>query len=241
MTIDKEWTILAVNFSNVDGSSLTIQEVLPFATGMTKGKTVTGDQVQVQNASGGYDVYYLSDGYFTAKGQTKYYADRDGKWFKGNATSPATDVLPAGQAFWYGAKGYATPFPITVAGAILSSVSKSIDVDLPWTQIANPYPVPLSINECLAYVEGMTKGKTTTGDQLQVPNASGGYDVYYLSDGYFTAKGQTKYYADRDGKWFKGNATTPTTDTIPVGIGAWYGRKGNVEFTITINSPISEE
>ena len=239
VTINQEWTILAVNFAKVDGNNLTIQEALPYSEGMTKGKTTTGDQVQVQNTSGGYDIYYLSDGNFTAKGQTKYYPERDGKWFKGNATSPATDQLAPGQAFWYGAKGYQTPFSLTVAGSILTSLSKSIVVNQAWTHVANPYPVPLALNDGFAFVEGMTKGKTTTGDQIQIPNATGGYDIYYLSDGNFTAKGQTKYYPERDGKWFKGNATTPTTDSIPVGTGAWYGRKGDSDFTVTISTPIS--
>ena len=86
----------------------------------------------------------------------------------------------------------------------------------------------------------MTKGNSASGDQIQVQSESG-YDIYYLSDGWFAGKGGAKtYYADRDGKWFKGTATTPATGMIPVGCGAWYIRKGEVDFAITINSPIAK-
>ena len=117
VTINQEWTILAVNFAKVDGNNLTIQEALPYSEGMTKGKTTTGDQVQVQNTSGGYDIYYLSDGNFTAKGQTKYYPERDGKWFKGNATTPTTDSIPVGTGAWYGRKGD-SDFTVTISTPI---------------------------------------------------------------------------------------------------------------------------
>ena len=96
----------------------------------------------------------------------------------------------------------------------------------------------LSIQDVFPYTDGcgLTKGTASTGDAIQIQTADG-YDVYFLSDGNFTVKGKTTYYADRDGKWFKAATTSPTSDGIPVGTGAWYGRKGTADFTITVDNP----
>ena len=229
-----------MNFESTTGTGLSIQEAFPYQEGMTKGSSSTGDQIQIQNAAGGYDIYYLSDGNFKKMGQNTYYPERDGKWFKGTATSEATAVLAAGQAFWYRVANYNTPFTMTVAGAVPGDATKSITVNQAWTHIANPYPFNLALNDGVPYVEGMTKGSSSTGDQIQVQNAAGGYDIYYLSDGNFKKMGQNTYYPERDGKWFLGTATTPTTGVIPVGNGAWYSRKGTTEFSITVNGVFSE-
>ena len=239
VTIDKQWTILAVNFESVSGTGLSIQEAFPYQEGMTKGSSSTGDEIQVQNAAGGYDTYYLSDGNFKKMGKNTYYPERDGKWFQGTSTTEASTVLKPGQAFWYGAKNYATPFTVTVAGAVPGDATKSITVNQAWTHIANPYPFNLALNGGINYSEGMTKGSSSTGDEIQVQNAAGGYDTYYLSDGNFKKMGKNTYYPERDGKWFKGTETTETAGSIPVGKGAWYGRKGATEFSITITTPLA--
>lgn len=202
---------------------------------MTKGNSETADQIQVQNGDV-YDTYYLSDGNFKKMGKTTYYPERDGKWFKGTDTTESSAPLAAGQAFWYGAKGYATPFTMNVAGMVPADDKRSIIVDKAWTHIANPYPVALPVNS-IAFTDGMTKGNSETADQIQVQNGNV-YDTYYLSDGNFKKMGKTTYYPERDGKWFKGTDTIPTEGVIPVGCGAWYGRKGESDISIEITSPI---
>ena len=97
----------------------------------------------------------------------------------------------------------------------------------------------LSIQDALPYVDGMTKGaNVNTADQIQIQNASGGYDTYYMSNGK-NAKGGT--VDNLEGKWAKGTATTATTDSIPAGKGAWYNRRGDTDFAITIARPYTIE
>ena len=73
VTINQEWTILAVNFSQVDGSNLSIQDAFPPQAGMTKGmSTSDADQIQVLKNDGGYKIYYLSNGIYKQMGKEKY-------------------------------------------------------------------------------------------------------------------------------------------------------------------------
>ena len=231
---------MAVNFAKVDGTSMTIQEAFPYSVGMKKGNIENGDKIQVQKAVGdGYDIYYLSDGWFSGRTGSQYYADRDGKWFTGVKTTPADAVLAPGQAFWYLSKNYETPFNVTVAGSVITDVSKEVTINKEWAHIANPYPVALDLNTDIGYQEGMRKGNIENGDKIQIPKVGAdGYDIYYLSDGWFSGRTGSQYYADRDGKWFTGVKTTPAVASIPVGMGAWYKRNGDADFTITIANPV---
>ena len=70
VTLNKEWTIFGINFTAVDGSNLSLQDAVPYVDGMAKGaNTSAADQIQIQNASGGYATYYMSNGK-NAKGGT---------------------------------------------------------------------------------------------------------------------------------------------------------------------------
>ncbi len=236
-TLSQQWTILGVNFTAVDGSNLTIQNALPYVDGMTKGANInTADQIQIQNASGGYDTYYMSNGK-NAKGGTV--ANLEGKWAKAGTTSATTDTVAPGTAFWFFRQDATTPLTLKVAGGVSVLASHAKQVDLQWKHIANPYPTDLPLNDGIPYAEGMTKGANiNTADQIQIQNASGGYDTYYMSNGK-NAKGGT--VADLDGKWAKAGTTTKTTDSLPAGKGAWYYRQGSTDFAITIARPYTLE
>jgi len=240
VTVNKEWTIYAVNFEKVSGGDLTIQDAFPYCAGMTKGSQTTGDQIQVQDGEG-YKIYFMSDGHFKKMGKDTYDANRDGKWILTTSQSaPATATLAAGQAFWYKAASYSTPWTMTVAGVVPTAVQKNILVNKAWTHIANPYPVALSLNNGIGFADGMTKGSQTTGDQIQIQDGAG-YKIYFLSDGHFKKMGKDTYDANRDGKWILSTSqSAATADTIPVGLGAWYKRMGSTDIAITINSPIAE-
>ena len=94
----------------------------------------------------------------------------------------------------------------------------------------------MSLNEAVPYVDGMTKGNSiNTADQIQIQTATGGYTTYYMSNGK-NAKG-TGDVAGLDGKWAKGGTYAPTTDAIPAGKGAWFCRKGDANFEITVARP----
>lgn len=229
VTIDKQWTIMSVNFTKPDGTAMTINEAFPYVAGMTQGTSGAGDEINIQNAEGGYDTYYMSNG---KVGKATY--DTVGKWVAdADSTKAATVALPPGTAFWYKAQNYATPFNVTVAGGIITDASKTISIERTWTHIANPYPVPLNLNESIGYVEGMTQGTSGAGDEINIQNAEGGYDTYYMSNG---KVGKATY--DTVGKWVAdADSTQAANASIPVGKGAWYKRQGSTDFNLTITKP----
>ncbi|MDA3924035.1 MAG: hypothetical protein PF904_04965, partial [Kiritimatiellae bacterium] len=62
VTLDKTWTIMAVNFTGVGNPELGLNDAVPYSDGMTKGNTTsTADVLQIQTAVG-YDVYYMING-----------------------------------------------------------------------------------------------------------------------------------------------------------------------------------
>ena len=235
VTLNKEWTIFGINYTAVDGTDLTLQNAGPYTEGMVKGNgTATADQIQT--ASGGYDIYYMSNGK-NAKGGTV--TGLDGKWAK-SGTTTATDVtVPAGTAFWYKRNDAATPVTVKVAGGVSLLGSYDKQLTSTWRLIANPYPTALPLNDSIPYVAGMTKGNgTATADQIQIQTASGGYDIYYMSNGK-NAKGGA--VSGLEGKWAKSGTTTATDAAIPVGGGAWYKRATETDFDIRIVRPFNVE
>ena len=231
-----QYTVLGINFNACGGEALSLQDAVPYVAGMTKGNNESvADSIQIQNAAGGWDTYYLSNGR-NAK-NTATIAGLDGKWAKLGQYTPTTATVEPGQAFWYIRQSTESPLSLTVAGELGVSTNKL--VDLTYKFISNLYPVDLPLNDGIPYVEGMTKGNNeSVADSIQIQNAAGGWDTYYLSNGR-NAK-NTATIAGLDGKWAKLGQYTPTTDgVIPAGKGAWYIRKGSTDFAITITRPYS--
>ena len=231
-------TIVGINYLGTGGTAMSLNDAVPYVDGMTKGNSInTADQIQIQTPSGGYTVYYMSNGK-NAKG-TGDVAGLEGKWAKGGTYTPTTDTVSAGQAFWYVRQNYTGGDPaltITVAGEVCTLASSSKDITLQYTHIANPYPADLQLNDGIPYVSGMTQGNSiNTADQIQIQTSTGGYSVYYMSNGK-NAKG-TGDVAGLAGKWAKGGTYVPTEDAIPAGKGAWFCRKGSADFQITVARP----
>jgi len=84
---------MSVNFTKPDGSAMTINEAFPYVEGMTKGAIGAGDEIQIQNATGGYDTYYMSNG---KAGKATY--DTVGKWVaNADVTQAANASIPVGK------------------------------------------------------------------------------------------------------------------------------------------------
>ena len=229
-------TIVGINFLGTDGNAMSLNDAVPYVTGMTQGNAAaTADNIQIQTSTGGYTVYYMSNGK-NAKGQTV--TGLEGKWAKAGTTTATTDTVAAGQAFWYVRQNYTDGDPaltLTVAGQVCTLASSAKDINIQYTHIANPYPTDLPLNDGIPYVTGMTQGNAAaTADNIQIQTSTGGYTVYYMSNGK-NAKGQT--VANLEGKWAKAGTTTATTDSIPAGKGAWFCRKGSENFQITVSRP----
>ena len=236
VTIDKKNTILSVQFQNVSGGALSIQDAFPAQEGMTQGAAVTtADQIQIQNAAGGYDTYFLSNGK-NGRGQDLPNVDA-GDWVNASAsTVKATTTLASGQAFWYIAKDSTTPYTVNVAGQVANDESFDIEIVKKNKHIASPYPVDYPVNSIVAG-SGLTQGAAvTTADQIQVQNAGGGYDTYFLSNGK-NGRGQDLPNVDA-GDWVNASASTvKATGSIPVGKGAWFIRKGDETAVIRFVRP----
>ena len=120
---------------------------------------------------------------------------------------------------------------------MIASNSKGIDGN--YKLIANPYPTDLPLNDGVPYVEGMTKANVdSAADQIQIQNAAGTYDIYYMSNG---KNGKNATVSGLDGKWAAAGKYVVADAAIPAGKGAWFVRKGNTDFTITIARPYTIE
>ena len=103
LTINKEYTLLAVNFEGTGSATMDIQDIFKKTDGMTTASAATGaDQIQIMHeGDGDYDYYYLSNGK-NGKASTPATAN---KWVCANSGAdksvPTTDVFPAGRAGWF--------------------------------------------------------------------------------------------------------------------------------------------
>ena len=240
LTVNKSYTIMACNFEGVDGNALPINTAFPYSEGMTKGNSITyGDNLQIMTDDGGYNIYYISNGK-NAKSQTV--EGLEGKWAASGKYVPTTDTIGAGRAFWYISQGHVAnsekePFTIQVAGQVMSQTAPSRELAAEYMIIGSPYPVDVPLNGGVV-ATGATKGNSITyGDNIQIMNAAGGYDIYYMSNGK-NAKSQT--VEGLEGKWAASGKYVPTTDVFPAGGAAWYVRKGTDPVSVQFVNPIAE-
>ena len=215
---------------------MALNDAVPYVDGMVKGNGMTSaDQIQIQTSTGGYTIYYMSNG---KNAKNAAVAGLEGKWAKGGTYTPTTDKVAAGQAFWYVRNGWTEESPalnINVSGEVCTLASSAKDIALQYTHIANPYPADLPLNDGIPFVEGMTKGNAaTSADNIQIQTPTGGYSIYYMSNG---KNAKNAAVAGLEGKWAKGGTYVPTTDVIPAGKGAWFCRKGTTDFQLTITRP----
>ena len=196
---------------------MSIQAAIPYVDGMTQGASdATADNIQVMQDDGSYKVYYMSNG---KVGKKTY--DTVGKWVcTDDKTVATTDTIASGTAFWYVSQnGATTPYTITVAGQVLATSYDTKDISQTYMLVASPYPVAIPLNDSVVITAGATQGASdATADNIQVMQDDGSYKVYYMSNG----KVGKKTY-DTVGKWVcTDDKTVATTDTFPVGKGAWF-------------------
>lgn len=237
--IQSKYQIIGVQFQNVSGGSLKLNEAIPYQEGMTKGTNMgTADNVQIGDDAGGWTVYYMSSGK-NAKGKT--IDGLEGKWALNGTTAVADVELTPGTAFWYVRNTVdESTFNLTIAGSVTTLPSADYEFASQYRIFANPYPTPLAINEAFPYdAETMTAGTNMgTADNIQIGDNEGGWTVYYMSNGK-NAKGKT--IDGLEGKWALNGTTAVTDAAIPVGKAAWYVRKDTSKpaVSITLTRPYS--
>ena len=244
ITINKEYTLLTINFDAPDGTALTIQEAFPYCDGMTEAKVVgSADNIQVMNAEGGYDIYFMWNG---ASGKSGTADPTNRGWAKAGTTSLTTDTLAKGATMWYQSRGAkyddsTTYYNLTVAGAVSLAENYEYTLDKEYTLVGNPFPVEIPLNSGVVLTEPTVAKVYGSADNVQIMNEAGGYDIYFMSNGY-NAKG--KAVDGLEGKWTTASGTDsykPVTAAIPAGKGAWFYRLGSTDFDITIARPYTIE
>ena len=223
LTINKEYTLLTINFDAVDGSALTVQQAFPYCEGMTEAKiAASADNIQVMNADGGYDIYFMWNG-ATGKGAGTPDPTKRG-WAKSGKTELTTDSLPKGATMWYQSRGakyddVTTQYNLTVAGAVSLAEKYEYTLDKEYTLVGNPFPVEIDLNGGVILTEPTAAKIAASADNVQIMNDAGGYDIYFMWNG-ASGKGGTPD-PEKQG-WAKSGKTEQTTDKFPVGRGAWF-------------------
>ena len=239
MTINKEYTLLTVNFDDVSGEALTVQKAFPYAEGMTEAKVYgSADNIQVMNASGGYDIYFMWNG---AAGKTGTPDPTKRGWAKAGSTSQTTDTLAKGATMWYQSRAakYGDPstyYDLTVAGQVSLADKYEYDIDKEYTLVGNPFPVEVPLNGGVVLTEPTVAKVYGSADNVQIMNEAGGYDIYFMWNG---AAGKTGAPDPEKQGWAKAGSTSQTTDNFPVGRGAWFQAR-NPAGKLQFKNPIAK-
>jgi hypothetical protein len=222
ITINKEYTLLTINFDDVNGGALTVQKAFPYCDGMTEAKVATSaDNIQVMNAAGGYDTYFMWNG---ASGKSGTADPTKRGWSKAGDTALTTDTLPKGATMWYQSRGAtygesSTYYNLTVAGAVSLAEKYEYTLDKEYTLVGNPFPVEIPLNSGVILTEPTVAKVATSADNVQIMNEAGGYDTYFMWNG---ASGKSGSADPTKQGWSKAGDTAQTTDNFPVGRGAWF-------------------
>ena len=221
LTINKGYSILALNFEKTGSGELSIQDAFPFSAGMTKSNAAyAADTLMVMKDDGTYDTYFMCNGY-NGKGAV---SGGDGKWVNAKETVVSSATIKSGKAFWYVSKAFdddptSTPYTVTVAGQVLEAPTDSKDIFVGYMLIGNPYPCNVPLNDGVVITKGMTKGNAAyAGDTLMIMKDDGNYDTYFMCNGY-NGKGAV---TGGDGKWVNVKETVVSTDSFPANRAGWF-------------------
>ena len=199
--------ILGVQFEGTDGT-MDINTLVSGFTGVDydddSAFKATAPQIQVPNAKGGYDIYYyLNNGYYIDadgnEAEKPGWCDLAGTIAGDEEAGAVVDgTLISGTAVWVKDVGADETF--VQAGQVPADDSIEITAPVKFALRANAFPVAFNLNDTdKVSFSGLTpvpydeaSAFKQTAPQIQVPNAAGGYDIYYyLSDGYYiTADGE---------------------------------------------------
>ena len=253
-SLDKgKFYILGVQFEGMDGT-MDINNLVTGLSGVDYDEegvfTATAPQIQVPNAKGGYDLYYyLNNGYYIDEKDQECekpgWCDAGGT-IAGNVAAGAlvSGVLTPGISAWVKDVGASETF--VQAGQVMDDAEVSVSAPVTFALRANAFPVAFNLNDTSKVSVSGIKGVdwdeegtfTTTAPQIQVPNAKGGYDLYYyLNNGYYIddkdQECEMAGWCDAGGT-IAGNvaAGALVSGDVPAGQGFWTKGVGG-EFTMT--------
>lgn len=189
---------------------------------MTEAKVYgSADNIQVMNAAGGYDTYFMWNG---AAGKNGVADPTKRGWSKAGDTARTTDTLAKGATMWYQSRGAkaddaSTHYNLTVAGAVSLAEKYEYDINKEYTLVGNPFPVEIPLNGGVVVTEPTVAKVYGSADNVQIMNEAGGYDTYFMWNG---AAGKNGVADPTKQGWSKAGDTAQTADNFPVGRGAWF-------------------
>jgi len=175
----------------------------------------TAPQIQVPDAFGGYTLYYyLNDAWDEANQKTV------AGWADTMGNLAETGAFTSGVAVWL--KSVQADATASVSGSVPDTDEATVSCPANFALRANVYPMAVALNSAamtstdivgVDYDEGGTW--LTTAPQIQVPDAFGGYTLYYyLNDAWDEANQKTVAgWSDTMGNLASG--------TIPAAQGFW--------------------
>jgi hypothetical protein len=220
ITLQSEYTLIAVNFDKVGGGDMTINQAFPYQAGaMVSSTQPLSDQIQIRNPeTGAYLTYRLRS---TSNPANSWCA---------SGTTPSTDLVPAGTAAWYLSRLVPASAPsasFQVAGEVAGDATRSLTIKSGLNLFANPYPYDAALNGDIGYQAGMTSSTQPLSDQIQILDpVTAAYTTYRL-----------RSTSNPANSWCS-SGTTPTTDKLPAGASAWYLARGASDFQLVIQSPV---
>lgn len=180
MNFTQKYNLVGVSFATLGGEDeIPVNEFI-------SGEFTEGDQLQIQSGTGGYNVLEW----------------RNSQWC-GYGSSVASDrVVKRGTGVWIVTKQATTDNPVTamVSGAVKLDNGLEVAFGQKYVIAAPGIPIEVAVNSNI-----FSWTDLSDGDQLQIPNGTGGYNVLQW----------------KDGQWCGYGSNIPSERTIPVQTAVW--------------------
>ena len=235
--------IFAPQFEATDGTS-DINQIVSGLVGASYAEfgddfVSVAPQIQIPNAQGGYDIYYyITDGYYEGGKEKPGWCDMSGT-IAGDEEALIDGQLLSGIAMWV--KDVQNAGTFQQAGQVLKDSTATVDAPVAFALRANPFPEGFNLNDASKVAfQGLPQvSYAEYGDdfvkyaaQIQVPNAQGGYDIYYyITDGYYEGGKEKAGWCDMSGT-IAGDEEALVTGDISQGQGFWTKGVGS-SFSMT--------
>lgn len=196
----------------------TLNEIAP-TNGLGGTTLSTADNVYLYVPGEGYKNYFLAGDV----GNPEY----NYKWFDNETGTLATNVIPAGQSFWYRSRVGTTNEVVFSGNVVLdNSITNQIVEGL--QLISSPYSASLDLNS-LGLTNGLGGTTLSSADNIHLYVPGEGYKNYFLAGDV----GNPEY----NYKWFDNETGTLATNKISMETGFWYRCRKTGGFTWVMPRP----
>ena len=150
------YTLLGTNFSGINANA---DDAIPISD-VFEADLSNGDQLQIRNAGGGYDIY-------------EWY---DGNWCRYNSHGEVilSPTVNRGVAFWIFSRTASSEAPIKahLKGSVKLADALSMSFGAQYSMVSSGFPVEMEVNSPSFSWQNLNEA-----DMLQIPNGIGGYTI----------------------------------------------------------------